>query len=70
MSKCLWSGGSGSEELEEMLSPFPCSPVIRECSWKKTQIEKKSKTLKQSFVFDFHMKAKPIQVNELKLCKI
>ena len=24
-----------------MLSPFPYSPVIRECSWKKTQIEKK-----------------------------
>ena len=23
-----------------MSSPFPCSPVIRECSWKKTQIEK------------------------------
>ena len=24
-----------------MPSPFPCSPVIREWSWKKTQIEKK-----------------------------
>ena len=24
-----------------MPSPFPCSPVIRECSWKKTQIQKK-----------------------------
>ena len=24
-----------------MSSPFPCSPVIREWSWKKTQIEKK-----------------------------
>ena len=24
-----------------MPSPFPCSPVIRECSWNKTQIEKK-----------------------------
>ena len=23
-----------------MPSPFPCSPVIRKCSWKKTQIEK------------------------------
>ena len=22
--------------------PFPCSPVTRECSWKKTQIEKKT----------------------------
>ena len=26
-----------------MSSPFPCSPVIREWSWKKTQIEKKKK---------------------------
>ena len=25
-----------------MPSPFPCSPVICECSWKKTQIEKKN----------------------------
>ena len=24
-----------------MPSPFPCSPVIRECSWKKTPIKKK-----------------------------
>ena len=24
-----------------MPSPFPCRPVIRQCSWKKTQIEKK-----------------------------
>ena len=24
-----------------MPSPFPCSPVIREYSWKKTEIEKK-----------------------------
>ena len=23
--------------------PFPCRPVIRECSWKKTQIERKKK---------------------------
>ena len=28
-----------------MPSPFPCSPVTRECSWKKTQIEKKKKTV-------------------------
>ena len=26
-----------------MPSTFPCSPVIRECSWKKTKIEKESK---------------------------
>ena len=25
-----------------MLSPFPCSPVVQEWLWKKTQIEKKS----------------------------
>ena len=25
-----------------MPSPFPSSPVIRECSWKKSQIEKKN----------------------------
>ena len=40
MSKCLscwkWQWG-----VKEMPSPFPCSPVIRECSWKKTQREKK-----------------------------
>ena len=24
-----------------MPSPYPCSPVIRECWWSKTQIEKK-----------------------------
>ena len=27
-----------------MPSPFPCSPVICECSWKKTQTEKKKKS--------------------------
>ena len=27
-----------------MPSPFPCNPVIRECSWNKTQIEKKKQT--------------------------
>ena len=26
-----------------MSSPFPCSPVIREWLWKKSQIEKKQK---------------------------
>ena len=25
-----------------MPSPFPCSSVIRECSWKKSEIEKKT----------------------------
>ena len=28
-----------------MPSPFPCSPVMREWSWKKTQIEKKRKPI-------------------------
>ena len=28
-----------------MATPFPCSPVIRECSWKETQIEKKSSNI-------------------------
>ena len=27
--------------VKEILSPFPCSPVIRECLWKITQIEEK-----------------------------
>ena len=37
MTRCLWAGGSGREELKKA-SPFPCCPVNR--SWKKTQIEK------------------------------
>ena len=28
---------------------FPCSPVIRECSWNKTQIEKKKKRQRNAF---------------------
>ena len=28
-----------------MPSPFPCSPVIRECSWNKTHIEKKIRSV-------------------------
>ena len=31
-----------------MPSPFPCSPGIRECSWKKTQIDKKKKKKKRA----------------------
>ena len=30
-----------------MSSPFPCSPVIRQCSWEKTHIENK-KALKEN----------------------
>ena len=33
-----------------MPSPFPCDPVIRECSWKKTQIEKKKKKREKSHI--------------------
>ena len=31
-----------------MLSLFPCSPVVRECSWKKTQIETEKKNKKNT----------------------
>ena len=31
--------------VKEMPSLFPCTPVIRECSWRKTQIGKKKKKL-------------------------
>ena len=34
-----------------MPSPFPCSHVTRECSWKKTQIEKKKSTNKLPHCF-------------------
>ena len=40
MSKCLWSGWKWLWGVKEMHFPFPCSPVIREWSWKKTQKEK------------------------------
>ena len=33
-----------------MPSPFPCSPVVGECSWKKTQTEKKKKKNDKSFI--------------------
>ena len=42
MSKRCWSRWKWWWGVNEMPSPFPCSPVIRECSWKKTQIEKKN----------------------------
>ena len=41
MPKCLWSGWKWYWGVKEIPSPFHCSPVIRRCSWKKTQIEKK-----------------------------
>ena len=38
-----------------MPSPFPCSPVICEFLWKKTQIEKKKKK-KKKIIFHFKQK--------------
>ena len=43
MSKCLWSGWKWYRGLKEIASPFPCCPVNRKCSKKKTKIEKKKK---------------------------
>ena len=42
-----------------MTSPFPCSPVIRECSWKKTpdRKKKKKKSLKN---YKLYVKMQPI----------
>ena len=34
--------GGSDVEVKEMPSPFPCSPVICEWLWEKTQIEKKN----------------------------
>ena len=48
MSKCLWSGWKWYWGVNEIPSPFPCSPVISECSWKKTHIEKKNKKQKKT----------------------
>ena len=41
ISKSLWSGWKLQWGVKEMHSPFIYSPVIREWSWKKTQIETK-----------------------------
>ena len=43
MPKCLWSGRKWLKEYKEIASPFTCCPVNREYSWKKSQIEKKTK---------------------------
>ena len=42
MSKCLWSGWKWYRGLREIASLFPYCPMNRECSWKKTQLEKKT----------------------------
>ena len=44
-----------------MPSPFPYSPVVRECSWKKTQIEKKIVLSNQQLVNIY-------ENNNLRLC--
>ena len=51
MSKCLWSGWRWYCGVKEMPSPFPCSPLICEWLWKKTQTKK----IIWRF-FDSHMK--------------
>ena len=48
MSKYLWSGWKWYSGVKEIPSPFPCSPVIRECSWKKSQIGKKTRKTKRT----------------------
>ena len=50
LGKCLnvyEAGRSYKEELKEIASHFPCCPVNRECSWKKTHREKKKKKRKK-----------------------
>ena len=39
MSKCSWRGWKWCRGVKEIAAPFPCCPVNRECSWKKSQIE-------------------------------
>ena len=40
--------------------PFPCSPVIRECPWKKTQKEKKKRKENAilSFIYSYFLPEK------------
>ena len=43
MSKRLWSGWEWYKGVKGMVFSLRCCPVNCECSWKKTQVEKKSK---------------------------
>ena len=43
MSKCMWSGWKWKKGYKKKDSPFTCYPLNREYSWKKSQVEKKSK---------------------------
>ena len=47
-----------------MPSPFPCSPVIRKCSWKKTQTKKK----KNNVPFVLRMSVLGITYSEKHKC--
>ena len=50
---------SGIFDNENISFPFPCSPVIRECSWKKPETEKKKKkksTTQNIAAFDISLK--------------
>ena len=61
-----------------MPSPFPCSPVICECLWKKTQIEKKTNKKKSLAIPWYHILAwitkyyiqqyQKLLVNQQKYC--
>ena len=53
---CRTVGGSGSEKLKKIPSFFPCNPVIRECFWKKTLIDKKTLWLLLPYKKKKHLK--------------
>ena len=56
------AGRSGNEELKKCPPPpFPCSPTICECSWKKTQIEKEKHVSKKTFRVGQIMRHKVLQ---------
>ena len=50
-----------------MPSPFPCSSVIRECSLKKTQIEKKKKKSYTAFLLQVRCAVRSVHVHFLQL---
>ena len=67
MSKCLWSGWKWG--IKEMPSAFPCSPLICQFSWKKTQIDRKKAAFKylnlQRLFTKFHWKTGILKVSWL-----
>ena len=44
-----------------MLFPFPCSPVIRKCSWKKIHIEKKKEKKKDDEIVKNQIKSRIVE---------